>query len=122
MNSVARLTARVKKSEHIKPYLLKLHWLPIEHHISFKILCMTYKALHGLAPGYIKDLLAQYSPARTLRSVDWGLLCKLKMNLRSYGEHAFSFAAPMLYSSIPLHIRQSTSLDSKYNLKLIYSS
>ncbi len=118
MNSAARLTVRVKKSEHITPHLSSLHWLPIEQRINFKILCMTYKALHGLAPGYIKDLLKQYSPARTLRSTDRGLLCKPKMNLKSYGERAFSFAAPTLYNSIPLHIRQSTSLDSfKSNLK-----
>ena len=118
MNSAARLTVRVKKSEHITPYLVKLHWLPIEHRINFKILCMTYKALHSLAPGYINDLLMQYSPVRTLRSADRGLLCKPKMNLKSYSECAFSFAAPTLYNSIPNHIHQSTSLDSfKSNLK-----
>ena len=105
MNSAARLTSGVKKSEHITPYLVKLHWLQIEHCISFKILCITYKALHGLAPGYIKGLLKQYSLVRTLHSMEQGLLCMPKMNLESYGECTFSFADPTFYNSLPIHIR-----------------
>ncbi|CAI9537794.1 unnamed protein product, partial [Staurois parvus] len=36
--------------------------------IKFKILTLTYKAVHHTAPNYITDLISKYHPTRTLRS------------------------------------------------------
>ncbi len=49
-NSAARALIFSKKSSHITPILHRLHWLPIRFHIQYKILLITFKALHGLAP------------------------------------------------------------------------
>ena len=86
MNSATQLTLGIKKYDHITPGLEKLHWLPIEYRINFKILCMTYKALHGLAPNYITGLVKRYIPLRTLCSTDQQLLCVPKVNLKKFGE------------------------------------
>ena len=43
---------------HITPLLSKLHWLPVTFRIKFRILLLTFKAIHGLAPSYIKDLIS----------------------------------------------------------------
>ncbi|KAF7250813.1 hypothetical protein EYD10_03434 [Varanus komodoensis] len=51
-----------------------LHWLPIEVRAQFKVLVMTYKALNGLGPGYLKERLRPYMPGRPLRSVGEALL------------------------------------------------
>src|SRR4029434_4789119 len=32
-----------------------LHWLPVKSRIDFKVLLLTYKALNGLAPNYLKE-------------------------------------------------------------------
>ena len=56
------------KYENITPVLRDLHWLPIASRIHFKTLVLTNKCLHRLAPQYLSDLLAEYRPARTLRS------------------------------------------------------
>ncbi len=40
----------------------------ITNRIDFKILLITYKALNGLAPQYLSELLSHYSPPRPLRS------------------------------------------------------
>ena len=47
---------------------MDLHWLPIEYHIQFKVILLTYthKALNGLAPFYLSDLLQCYAPVRSL--------------------------------------------------------
>ena len=45
-----------------------LHWLPLSHRIKFKILTITYKAIHNLAPSYISNLVTKYQPNRSLRS------------------------------------------------------
>lgn len=47
----------VRKREHITPVLQSLHWLLVKFRIDFKILLFVYKALSGLAPQYISDLI-----------------------------------------------------------------
>ncbi|KAI4881540.1 hypothetical protein NFI96_001572 [Prochilodus magdalenae] len=59
-NSAARVLVRTKKSAHITPILLQLHWLPVTERIHYKILLLTFKALHGLAPTYLSALLHPY--------------------------------------------------------------
>ncbi len=67
-NAAARVLTRTRKYDHISPVLSTLHWLPTKHRIDFKILLITYKALNGLAPQYLSELLSHYSPSRPLRS------------------------------------------------------
>ncbi len=55
-NTAARVLTRTRKYDHISPVLSTLHWLPIKHHMDFKILLLTYKALNGLAPQYLSEL------------------------------------------------------------------
>jgi len=42
----AWVRTRTRKYDHISPVLSTLHWLPIKHCINFKILPITYIALH----------------------------------------------------------------------------
>ena len=56
-NAVARLLSGVRKYHHISPTLPMLHWLPIQFHIEFKVLMLTYKALNGLGPRYLTERL-----------------------------------------------------------------
>ncbi|KAI4896950.1 hypothetical protein NFI96_002747 [Prochilodus magdalenae] len=56
----------VMKSTPITPILLQLHWLPVKERIHYKILLLTFKALHGLAPTYLSALLHPYVPSRNL--------------------------------------------------------
>ena len=92
-NSAARIVSRTRKYEHITPVLIKLHWLPIKFRIQFKVLLLVYKALNGLAPKYIKELLVPYKPRRHLRSEAKGLLDEPRTRLK-FGDRAFSISAP----------------------------
>ena len=65
-NIAAGKVSRTRKYKHITPVLIKLHWLPIKFRIQFKVLLLVYKALNGLAPKYIKELLVPYKPIRHL--------------------------------------------------------
>ena len=56
-NAAARLLMSCKKYDHITPVLINLHWLPVRYRINFKILLLTFKALYGMAPSYIIDLI-----------------------------------------------------------------
>ncbi len=41
---------------------------PIKFRISYKILLLAYKALNGLAPAYLTNLISRYNPTRSLRN------------------------------------------------------
>ena len=81
---------------------LKQHW--------FKILTLAYKALCGLVPLYICDLLNPYTPSRPLRSVDKHLLAIPRVWTNKVGGHVFEYAAPKLFNSLPSDIKASPSL------------
>ena len=83
--AVRRVVTLSPKFYHITSVLANLHWLSIYFQIELKILIVTCKPLHGLAPPYIKDLLQSYLPARDLRSSKKNLLVVPAFNINSYG-------------------------------------
>jgi len=109
-NSAARLISRTSRREHITPVLQELHWLRVCDRIEFKILLLTYKCINGSAPTYLQELVTLYCPTRNLRSVDNLLLAQPRSRLASFGDRAFSRAAPRLWNKLPLNVRASSSV------------
>ena len=97
-NAAARILTRAKRFEHITPVLASLHWLRIKFCIDFKVLLTTFKALNGLTPHYLKDLLHPYIPAQTL-----------------------SFQNAGLFLSSPSHVEQFTNLNLWSRLSIFKS-
>ncbi len=109
-NSAARLVSHVKKHDHITPVLKDLHWLPVRQRILFKVLVVTYKALHDLAPSHISDLIVPYVPTRSLCSSNKQQLVVPRYNTEFYGAPAFSIFAPAEYNKLPQHVTASPTL------------
>ena len=117
-NAAAKIIFKAKKYDHVTVLLKDLHWLPASKRIIFKVLLLCYKALHDEGPQYLKDLLKWHTPSRVLRSSNEHLLVIPKTKLKSFGDRAFSVAAPRLWNSLPLTLRRSASTDAfKRNLK-----
>ena len=112
-NRTARLVSGGVAREHIKPILFKLHWLPVAARAQFKVLVLTYKALNGLGPGYLKNHLLPYELTWELRSSQ-GALLKEPSHKEVRGmvcrQRAFSAAAPRLWNAIPAEIRLALTL------------
>ena len=109
LNTAARILIRTKKFDHITPVLASLHWLPVKARADFKVLLLTYKALHGLAPTYLSDLVLPYIPTCTLQSEDAGLLIVLRISKQTAGGRAFSFRDPFLWNGAT-HVRDADSV------------
>ena len=108
LNAAARLIMVANKYDSITPILKELHWLPIEQRIIFNINLITFKCLNNLAPSYLKELLTLYRPNRSLRSSSDNLkLVTVPYNLKTYG-----YMAPILWNSLPFHIRSADSINS----------
>ncbi len=86
------------------------HWLPTKHRIDFKILLITYKALNGLAPQYLSELLSHYSPSRPLRSQNSGHLIIPRISKSTAGGRSFSYLAPKLWNNLPNTVREADTL------------
>ena len=111
-NNAARLVTRTKRRDHITPVMKELHWLPVTARIKFKICLLTFKALNGLAPGYLTSLLSRYQPGRHLRSANSGFL-KIKVpRLKTVGGRAFSTVAPKYWNKLPANIRNCEFIDT----------
>ncbi|KAL7874984.1 hypothetical protein SRHO_G00059540 [Serrasalmus rhombeus] len=109
-NAAARVFTKTRKFEHISPVLSSLHGLSIKFRIDYKILLLTYKALHGLAPEYLQDLISHYEPSRPLRSQSAGLLIVPRIQKVSAGGRAFSYKDPKLWNDLPETVRDSDTV------------
>ena len=89
-----------------------LHWLPVKARIQFKILLITFKAIHGLAPKYLCDLLTFKSSLYNLRSSGSILLSMPAVRSKTLGDRAFMVAAPTLWNSLPKELRAITNVNS----------
>ena len=68
-NSLAKVIfPSSRKFDHVTPRLSKLHWLPIEHRIIFKIAVITFKVLHNKQPAYLLEMVTPHQSSRNLRS------------------------------------------------------
>ena len=119
-NAAARLMFQDSKFCRITPLLRSLHWLPVKYLIDFKILLLSFKAIHKIAPDYICNLISLKGSTRySLRSSNTILLSVPSgKSLKTLGDIAFCMAGPALWNTLPYHIRICFSLDiSKQSIK-----
>ena len=113
-NAAARLVTGSPRFCHITPVLISLHWLPIKFRVNYKIVLLTFKCLHGLAPKYLADLISVHSaPRYNLRST--GTISLTPASAKCFitlGDRAFQQAAPKLWNNLPTFIRNLKSLNS----------
>ena len=110
-HAAARIITKTSRFDHISPVLKELHWLPVHRRIEFKILSLTYKALHNQAPEYVTNMLDVYTPRRCLRSASGATLLVIPASrTNKYGDRCFRTAAPVLWNTLPEKVRSSSSL------------
>ena len=109
-NMAARFVSGARNFDYIRPILVKLHCLPISYRVVFKLLSQVFKALNGIGPRYLVELLKCQSHSRTLRSNSLELLLQQKSNTKTYGDRAFSTCAPRLWNNIPLDTHKSNNV------------
>jgi hypothetical protein len=111
-NAAARVVLNLGKYDHITPALVHLHWLPVKHRIEFKVLLIVFKALHGLAPAYISEMIqTTNNRSYSLRSNN-GLSLKVpRHKSKTFGGRAFAVQGPTLWNRIPKELRSIPTID-----------
>ena len=93
-NMAAKCVTGKRKYDHVDNDLVDLHWLTIDKRIIFKIALLVFKALMGLAPTYIQELISYKSVGRTCT------LYTPKVNTM-FGKRAFSSMGPRVWNKLP---------------------
>ena len=111
-NWAARLVFTVNRQQDPKPLLKSLHWLPVKQRISFKLLLYVFKSLNGMAPVYLSKCFKLHVPKRNLRSSKDRLRLDYPRTGVQAGDKSFTVCASKLWNNIPVHIRQSVSVNA----------
>uniref|UniRef100_A0A8C6P6J6 Reverse transcriptase domain-containing protein n=1 Tax=Nothobranchius furzeri TaxID=105023 RepID=A0A8C6P6J6_NOTFU len=109
LNSAAHINTGTPSRNHITPILKNLHWLPIETRIIYKILLLTFKSIHSMAPLYLCNLLTIATTSRSLRSSSALHLVQPRARLTTMGSRAFGCSVPRLWNSLPSAVRNTDS-------------
>ena len=68
VNCALRFVYNVRWRDHISPYIMKSHILPVTHRVDYKICVLVFNCLNGLAPEYLQNLLKWNVPTRSATS------------------------------------------------------
>jgi hypothetical protein len=110
-NTLARVVLRQKKYDHITPALKELHWLPVQYRVTFKTTVLVYSIKNTGQPAYLRQILPDYVPHRTLRSSSKNLICEgsARTTLATRG---FRHSAPAVWNNLPDDIRDVKTIDT----------
>ncbi len=105
-NRACRLIFGLRKRESVDDSMKSLHWLKVSERIEFKLCLLVYKALNGLAPSYISDLIT-FSNINSRRASSLHIPLTPSSNSR-----AFQTVAPKLWNQLPPCIKNCDNVDS----------
>ena len=109
LNVAARIVYGQACFEHITPTLNdRLHWLRVPQRINFKRCLLVFKALHGLAPVYIKNGCVDVLSRRCLRSSSHHrLVIPPPAKTVLFGERSFMVEGPSLWNHLPDNVKEA---------------
>ena len=126
LNSAVRFIFNIRDyGDDIREYYKKAHILPVELRVKYKLCLLVHKALEGISPPYLCELINLYHEQpnkQGLRSyTDKRLLLRSSVPETKISRKMFSFQAPMVWNALPLELRHELNTDSfKRSLKTFY--
>ena len=100
--------------DYITPVMRdRLHWLPVNQCIIYKIALLVYKCLHGSGPAYLKDYCITFiieDLHHHLCSVPRGDIAHPATRTHCLGPRSFGSSGPIVWNSLPLSIKNAQSL------------
>ena len=112
-------------SINLNPYYKKAHILPIQLRIKYKVCLLVHKALKGIAPPYLRQLIKLYCEEQSKQSLrsfsDQRLLLRSQTIETMTSRKMFSYNAPIIWNSLPATLRfiEDTTVFQR-NLKTFY--
>ena len=108
--NAARIVLQAPRRSDVNSLLQKLHWLPVEQRINYKLAVLTFKTQQTSSPQYLSQHISLRTCARNTRSLSVPLLC-VPFRRTSFARRSFSTTAPLTWNSLP---RTVLNCDSRY--------
>ena len=89
------------------PLLQRLHWLPVDRRITYKLCVLMFDVLHGIAPVYLSEMCSRCSDSR-LRSSSQGNFVVTRTRTR-FADSSFAVAGPAAWNSLPVSLKNIES-------------
>ena len=105
-NAAARLILGRRRRDSATLALKELHWLNVDARITFKILLLVYKVLHGQCS---KNLELRYKGFNG-RPNDY-LLLETPVFKTVYGKRIFAYNGSRLWNALPVYIRMEEDIE-----------
>ena len=87
--------------------------VPVRARIFYKTAWLCFNAITSSNPAYLSDLLHLYSPSQSLHSSANTRLLKIPLyKCKTKGDCAFFYFDPSVWNSLPLHIRNATTMNT----------
>ena len=104
-NRACRLVFGLKKKDSVQEKLKDLHWLKVRERIEFKMCLLAFKAVNGIGPSYLCDIITFVNDSSRRRS-------SLHIPVGSSRSHprAFQTIAPKLWNQLPIAISSCTQI------------
>ena len=111
-NNAARVVMHLKKYDSVTDSLIQLHWLPVKARVNFKIILQVFKALNGMAPQYICDMIERVKVNRYNLRINCSMNLVVPRSFNHYNDRAFAVCGPKLWNSLPDDIKFTTELQT----------
>jgi len=99
-NSAARIVLQAPRRSQTKPLLHQLHWLPVQHQITYKLVVLAYKVRTTSTPAYLSRHIRLRDSVRTLHSAKTTRLSEPFANT-AFAKRAFRCSASATWNSLP---------------------
>ena len=86
-----------------------LQWYPLSYRYKYNLVVSVHKAICGLSPPYIRDMITEHDPQRSLRSAS-NIALQVPFARTELLKQSFRVIAPSLYNDLPTAIRSCTSV------------
>ena len=108
-----RVIFNLCKYDHVSDLLRSLHWLKIHERIVYKIACLVYNCMKGLALQYLIDILPPNPSKQTLRSSSSSASMYLPRTCRisQAQQSSFQSIGPHIWTSLPETVQRSGSVN-----------
>ena len=111
-NMSCRIIFQLPKHSNINNYLVQLHWLKIQEHITYKVATIMHKCIHNIAPIYLTEIVFSELPhTRNLTSTQRRLLYTTKSRTEFVHSGSFKSMGPRIWNTLYANVKNSYNID-----------
>ena len=121
MTAADRLVTGQRECDHISATLRDLHWLRVPKGVLYKVSSLTRRCLRGSGPEYLTNCLttvSSFGGRSHLRSAKRGDFVIPRTRTVRAGGSSFRTSGPVVWNSLPSHLRDSDLSDFKFASEL----